>query len=199
MKCPRCGSKNVAEILYGMPAFDDELEARIESGKVRLGGCCVTDHDPRFHCNKCHSDFGYPPTITTKTGSEDLRDAITSIYFSVGGYFEGHKEIWFKKSGDTVSYSLTSFPNYAEANNVVISKREWQALLDKLFCKLCVHEWKKRYDDPCVLDGEQWKLQFKLTRGRQRTYHGSNAYPPLWAELQRVFQPYFKKYREVQD
>ena len=194
MKCPKCGRTNVAEILYGMPAFDDELEARIKAGKVRVGGCCVTDHDPRFHCNKCHSDFGYPPTITTKTGSEDLRDVTTLIHFSVGGFFKGDKDITFKKEDNGAILSVLSLPDYAEDGHVVISEKEWRKLLDKLFCKLCIAEWDSIYEDRDVYDGEQWELRVKLTGKKELNYWGSNAYPPLWKDLKNTFRPYFKKF-----
>ena len=42
-------------------------------------------------------------------------------------------------------------------------------LMDTLFQKLCIHEWKQRYDDPCVCDGTQWELELmfqnQLTEG----------------------------------
>jgi hypothetical protein len=34
--CSECGSKRIAEILHGMPAFPDELERDIELGKKRI-------------------------------------------------------------------------------------------------------------------------------------------------------------------
>ena len=72
-----------------------------------------------------------------------------------------------------------------------VAPAEWMRLLDRLYCKLYLHEWKKRYDDPCVLDGEQWELEIKLTGGRVRNYSGSNAFPPYWAELKTAFRPFF--------
>ena len=58
--------------------------------------------------------------------------------------------------------------------------------------KLYVHEWKKSYVDPYVLDGEQWGLEFQLTGRRVRNYGGSNAFPPYWAELKGTFSPFLK-------
>lgn len=52
IKCPHCGEKTVATIFYGYPAFS-ELEDDLESGKIVLGGCCVTDHDPEWQCTSC--------------------------------------------------------------------------------------------------------------------------------------------------
>lgn len=56
-KCPNCGSKNLAKILYGLIAVDEELEEKIDNGKIKLGGCCVTNYDPKFECNDCHAQI----------------------------------------------------------------------------------------------------------------------------------------------
>ncbi|GAA4106244.1 hypothetical protein [Zhongshania borealis] len=38
-KCPKCGGKRIAQIFYGMPAFDEKMEADLQAGKIVLGGC----------------------------------------------------------------------------------------------------------------------------------------------------------------
>lgn len=53
LKCPRCGHRPVAEILYGEPAFDVWLEQKINEGRITLGGCCVTPDDPAWKCARC--------------------------------------------------------------------------------------------------------------------------------------------------
>lgn len=58
MTCPECGSNDVAEILWGMPAFDDNLREMLDSGRVYLGGCCITPESAEYHCNACGSEFG---------------------------------------------------------------------------------------------------------------------------------------------
>ena len=64
-RCPRCKSDNVARIQWGLPAFTEELERGLESGRVILGGCCISPDSPELHCNDCgaefgHLDFGWP-------------------------------------------------------------------------------------------------------------------------------------------
>lgn len=56
--CPCCGSGNIAEILWGKPAFTDELKQKIDNGTVSLGGCCFDSSSPRYHCNECDAEFG---------------------------------------------------------------------------------------------------------------------------------------------
>ncbi len=66
-------------------------------------------------------------------------------------------------------------------------------LLNSLYGKLYLHEWKKRYENVLVLDGYFWELEIKLTNGRARKYSGSNDYPPYWKELQTAFKTFLKK------
>lgn len=56
--CPKCNSSNVAKIMYGYPAFDEEFEKEVAEGRVFLGGCCIEDKMPEYHCNACGKEFG---------------------------------------------------------------------------------------------------------------------------------------------
>lgn len=57
-ECPKCGSKDIAEILWGMPVYDEKLIHDLEEGRIVLGGCCITGEDPDWHCNDCGYEFG---------------------------------------------------------------------------------------------------------------------------------------------
>ena len=56
--CPECGSDNVAKILWGMPAMNDEFEEDLAAGRVVLGGCCISSGMPEYRCNACGAEFG---------------------------------------------------------------------------------------------------------------------------------------------
>ena len=58
MNCPNCNSSSIAEILLGYPADMRELEKELDEKKIVLGGCIVTDHDPKWECNGCHARWG---------------------------------------------------------------------------------------------------------------------------------------------
>ena len=52
-KCPECKFSPVATILYGMPAYSEKLQEDMLTGRVTLGGCCVTNDDPEWECSRC--------------------------------------------------------------------------------------------------------------------------------------------------
>lgn len=53
--------QHIAEIMYGEPAFDDELEEALQNGEIYLGGCCYYPDSPEYHCNKCGKNFPESP------------------------------------------------------------------------------------------------------------------------------------------
>ena len=56
-KCPVCGVASIANILYGMPVFNPQLERKLAEKKVILGGCVISDDDPSWGCTECESVF----------------------------------------------------------------------------------------------------------------------------------------------
>ena len=204
VKCPYCGSKNTAKILYGFPAFDEKLQSELASGKVALGGCCISEIQvngkivnlkPARKCNNCQKEFGTPPMLFKGTNGEveDYREVVTKISFFVGGFFGGQTMITIVKDdrGAEVSYGTMD-----DTDEYRISVDQWKHILDKLYEKMYLHEWKKSYVDEQVLDGTQWELKLTLTDKRRRNYYGSNMYPPYWKELEKLFASIKKMNRE---
>ena len=56
-KCPKCGSLIVARILYGYPAYSEELQTDMKAGRIVLGGCCITLDDPAWKCKDCETEI----------------------------------------------------------------------------------------------------------------------------------------------
>lgn len=52
-KCPGCGKAPVATIIWGLPAFDKEMQRDLEAGRVTIGGCCLSFDDPAWECTHC--------------------------------------------------------------------------------------------------------------------------------------------------
>jgi hypothetical protein len=58
LKCPNCGKSSIAEIFWGYPGDVDLMKESIEKKEIVLGGCCVTDNDPKWECNDCNHRWG---------------------------------------------------------------------------------------------------------------------------------------------
>lgn len=57
-KCPRCGSKQVVPILYGMPS--PEMIERSARGEIVIGGCLTSENNPCWECLACGQQLPMP-------------------------------------------------------------------------------------------------------------------------------------------
>jgi len=57
LNCPECDKSWIAEILWGFPDMK-VVEEKLEKKEIVLGGCIVTNHDPKWECNNCHHQWG---------------------------------------------------------------------------------------------------------------------------------------------
>jgi len=58
LNCPNCKKTWIAEILWGLPGDISAIEEELERKDLVLGGCIITDHDPKWECNDCHHKWG---------------------------------------------------------------------------------------------------------------------------------------------
>ena len=56
--CPHCVSPNIAIIFWGFPGDMEDIEKSIENKKLVLGGCLVSDNDPKWECTDCQYRWG---------------------------------------------------------------------------------------------------------------------------------------------
>ena len=198
--CPYCGSGNYAEYVWGMPYMSDELRREMEEGKIVLGGCCITGEDPAYHCRDCGGDFGSPPVRWMEEDWESgrkgrLPDRVSSVEFVSGGYFGGYESVKIVRNGETCTVYVGHSYKPGEPFTREIPLKEWKSLMNSLFNRLFVHEWGTSYNDPYVLDGHQWSLEFISVQGKEHVISGSNAYPPLYKKLERKFKKYISQSR----
>jgi hypothetical protein len=55
-RCPRCGSTNVAKLVFGL--ITPEGAESYRGKNVVFGGCCVPRSEPRSECRECGKRFG---------------------------------------------------------------------------------------------------------------------------------------------
>jgi hypothetical protein len=58
LKCPKCGKSRIAEIIWGYVPDTESIRNELDKNKMVLGGCLVTDHDPKWECNDCYHKWG---------------------------------------------------------------------------------------------------------------------------------------------
>ncbi len=194
IKCPRCGSINTARILYGYPLMDEKLKAKIESGKVRLGGCEIWDFNDDRYCNNCKKGFGAEAYIIGENGYELLRDIVNEVTFSRFCSLNMNKsvEINIKKSENGADVKVSKL-NLSNDSEYKISAKKWDNFLYVLYHDLYLNDWKHRFNNNNILDGERWKLTVIMKDGRKQTYSGSNGYPPYWNGFEKLMNSFVKK------
>lgn len=194
IKCPRCGSINTARILYGYPSMDEKLKEKIETGKVCLGGCLISNFDNDRYCNNCKQEFGAEAYIRSENGYELLRDIVNEVTFSRFCSLNMNKsvEINLKKSENGADVKVSKF-NLSDDVEYKISKKRWDNFLYVLYHDLYLNEWKRRFNNNNILDGEKWKLTVKMKDGINSTYSGSNGYPPYWNGFEKLMNSFVKK------
>ena len=56
-KCPSCGTRDIARIMYGLPLMDDVWRQKLDGGEWSIGGCMIMPNAPDRECNTCHRQF----------------------------------------------------------------------------------------------------------------------------------------------
>ena len=59
--CPECGSERIAEVIYGMPAYSAEFQAKLDAGEIILNGCLVDGPVLPYQCRDCGKRFAFEP------------------------------------------------------------------------------------------------------------------------------------------
>ncbi|MBI5021899.1 MAG: hypothetical protein HZB59_10730 [Ignavibacteriales bacterium] len=54
--CPKCHSKKVAEIFYGL--IPSEFAQKIIGDGDMLGGCIISPNSPKWRCKSCKHEWG---------------------------------------------------------------------------------------------------------------------------------------------
>ena len=56
--CAQCNKNNVAVIFWGYPADVDAHLKEIDDKEIVVGGCLVSNNDPKWECTDCHFRWG---------------------------------------------------------------------------------------------------------------------------------------------
>lgn len=123
----------------------------------------------------------YEPTkeeIADKEFNDRLKD-VQRIEISYGGYLSGYDErtITFDDQKIITDRSTTfALPSMRELSRKFFRGMTKDSLLEELK-DLHIGEWKKWYEDTCVMDGIDWSVKFIYADGKKRNFSGSNRFP----------------------
>lgn len=176
-KCPKCGSLSVIKIIYGMPTHDAFLMA--EEGKIKLGGCYITDSDPEYYCKNCENEWD------RRTSIEKAYSEIIGIKASVGGYFGGYYEVAIDFQSRKLKWS-----HLCVSSEDYYKKTIRQNTLDKFIDELKILDllnWKAKYIESGIYDGTQWSLEI-FKSGRTIKKYGDNKFPDEWNDFCRLIR-----------
>lgn len=200
IKCPYCGSERTVYILYGLPIPSKRYRKRLDNNQVWLGGCQVGGNMPRRHCLACGQEFASLPFLWNKQKDDfdDYRNIVTKISFDDEWSIGRRTDIEIAKAATMAAVTVHNFPEDTHVTKS-ITINQWNSLLDQLYCKMFLHEWKKEYADNSILDGEEWSLEIQMTEGRKEKYSGINAFPPYWKDLKSLFRSLEKKINDQEE
>lgn len=72
--CPKCGSTEAVEILYGYPTSEAGMAA--ERGEIVLGGCLILEQSPAYQCRGCGAPL---PWARPEDPDEDFSDGLPFV------------------------------------------------------------------------------------------------------------------------
>ena len=172
-KCPACDSTNVIPIVYGEP--DSYLALEADETKVLLGGCVIMPNSPEYHCRNCENEWTREDSII------HAYEQIDQLEIRISRFSAGHMNILidFVKQTIEISHSFIEEDSFQrkltddEIKNIRFRLR-WTGILN----------WRRRYSNPRILDGQQWEITLYRSRNRRSIKRsGDNRYPDQWNEF----------------
>lgn len=176
-KCPICGSKNVINIVYGMPSY--ELLQESEQGKVKLGGCEIVEGCPEYICKDCNHEWNKQQIF------DDAYEKIVRFKASVGGFFGPSYEVDL----DFKNMQFIWNGREDEAQDIItktINEYDCKSIIEQLK-SINLLDWKSKYLEPDICDGTQWSVDIEAG-GKIIHKYGSNRYPKEWKNFCRIIK-----------
>lgn len=106
-----------------------------------------------------------------------------TFVLEIGTFFSGSAKYIYTISGETVLFDVDhSF--YLKPSNLSVYEPFTREEFIRGIADLHIGEWKRQYDNSCVLDGTQWNIRIEYEDDREPVQiYGSNAYPYNFEDL----------------
>jgi len=114
---------------------------------------------------------------------------IIGFSFEDGGFFEGYRTIEVDIVENKVICKYR--PPFKKKKIFEISNTAWNEFVKQII-DLNILAWKEKYNDPDILDGEQWGVYIKFFDGKTIEIQGNNDYPKEWDAFKATVKKYFR-------
>lgn len=57
LRCPKCGSTDIAQIIYDPPTLSDEILQKVQAKKAIIRLDAPSARRARYHCNYCQYEW----------------------------------------------------------------------------------------------------------------------------------------------
>lgn len=176
-QCPKCGSSNVLDIMYGMPTM--EVFEMYERGEIKLGGCCVTGEDPQYYCRDCENEWDREAAI------KHAYRTIRGVNVKIDNDSQGAIEVAIDLEQGTVKW-LHNRADGQESGERRLTPKQ-QALIRKEFRRVNLLNWQTKYVNNDCTNGPNWQLEIMRT-GRKLKKSGHHAGPTQWSDFCKVIR-----------
>ncbi|WP_210237246.1 hypothetical protein [Alteribacter natronophilus] len=166
-ECPRCGSRNSADIRYGLPTLEAIEQA--EAGEISLRGCLEEPGNTEYRCRDCEHEWNVEEAV------DDAYERVNWLKASVGGYFGKSYEVEIDFNEGSLTWSCSE--QMVEVDRTV--KRDPSLKCKRELKTTGLFKWKSTYVEPGVMDGTSWSVEL-IGDGRNIRKSGQNKYPAGW-------------------
>ena len=108
----------------------------------------------------------------------DYMNGIIGITYYNHNFMRSNKTYYFgyDEENEKIIRKVCSF-GVRESLSESFSKAEFEAFAEKVMDIIASEPWKREYEDPHVLDGNEWKVTLHYPQGKVKTYYGMNDEP----------------------
>ena len=142
--------------------------------------------------NKRRQSLALEPTIPLSELT--LTDPIMKVTLWIGSFGVYNESILTFYSNGFVKRELFILQTFGEEKRIESGwyNQDDSAKVLKKFNSFKTHLWPELFveTETITYDGIQWKLEVSVTGEEPRVYSGSNAYPPKWRSLKKLFGHY---------
>lgn len=172
VKCPKCDSRNVAPIYYGMHPADNEFRELIDNDKIIYGGSIMINDQPQedYGCYEC----GYRWSLDLLPGMYIQKIRYKVEDFGLGTIDMKKRFVYeIYPDGRCIKYTYQGESKRCTYKDMYVTRKDNVLRLYNKYQKLFgAPLWRKNIVESLVCDGYGYILQITYKDGRKRVLEG---------------------------